>query len=153
MANVTLNDDTWTYGGEPATVPRDHVRELIGDTDISHKLMLDATIAHALTERKNEYFAAAKLCSELALRFARKVSISHEGASEQWGELVENYRNLADDYEKQGQALAESVGTAGAPQAAALTKSALKDINSDTDRRLPVFMLGNLYDPLFDPRN
>lgn len=153
MANVTLNDDTWTYGGEPATVPRDHVRELIGDNDINHKLLSDNTIANALALFKNVFFAAAELCQELALMFARKVPISHEGASEQWGVLVENYRNLAEDYEKKGQAFAESVGTSGAPQAAALTKSGLRDINADTDRRLPVFSLGVLFDPDFDPRN
>lgn len=153
MANVLLNEDTWTYGGEPATVPRDHVRELIGDNDINHKLISDNEIANALALFKNVFFAAAQLCRELGLKFARKVPISHEGASEQWGVLAENYRKFADDYEKQGQAFAESVGTSGAPQAAALTISGLADINADTDRRLPVFSLGVLYDPAFDPRN
>lgn len=153
MANALLNDDTWTYEGDPASIPRDHVRELIGDNDINHKVLMDSEILNAIALFKNVFFAAAQLCRELALKFNRKVSISHEGASEQWGALVENYRNLAKDYEAQGQGFAESQGSSGAPQAAALTKSGLADINADTDRRLPVFSLGVLFDPEFDPRN
>lgn len=152
MGNVLLNDDTWLYEGNPSTSERDHVRELIQDVDSKRKLVSDATIAFAVSERANVYFAAEKICLMLAAMFADKPQISHEGVSEGWPGLVTNYKSLAKTYNEVGTALENSTASGASPQAIMTSISALKAWRENTDHNLPTFSIGMLMDPEFDPR-
>lgn len=152
MGNVLLNDDSWVYEGNPETSTRDHVRELIQDTDPKRKLVSDASIAYAVLERANVYFAAEKLCLMLAAMFADKPAVSYEGVSEQWPGLVDNYKKLAAEYNKVGAAQANASNAGTSPQAISTSIAALKAWRETTDNNLPVFSIGMLLDPKFDPR-
>jgi hypothetical protein len=153
MSDILLDESTWTYTGQPATVPRDHVRELVQDTDPDKKKVSDGTVALALSERgDNAYFAAAKICRMLAAKFADRPSVSHEGMSENWPTVAENYLKLAEKYEEGGQELSNQAAGFSAPKAVAHSISALEAALADTDRNSGVFHEGMLWDPGYDPR-
>ena len=67
----------WTYSGDPAGSTSDAVRFLIGDTDTTNQLLLDAEITYLLAQWDNSpYVAAAHGCDSLAAKFAAKSDYS-----------------------------------------------------------------------------
>ena len=70
----------WTYTDNPASVPRDKVRFLLGDTDAREPLCSDAEVALALSEEASDaYRAAAYLADRLAARFGRDEPVTVDG--------------------------------------------------------------------------
>lgn len=68
---------TWTYTNAPATVPRDAVRFLSGDTDTGNQQVTDEAIAFLLTEwNDNTYLAAAAVCDAAAGKAAAQADES-----------------------------------------------------------------------------
>lgn len=87
---------TWTYDGQPETLPRDAVRLLVGDTDDADQLAQDADIAFALAENDgNVYFAAADVADMLSARFTRSVDLNVEGLGAQFARRAVAFAELA----------------------------------------------------------
>lgn len=85
---------TWTYSGDPASVARDAVRFLIGDTDTTDQQVNDAEIAFALTQNSNQYEAAMICVAALVAKYARQVDSQIESISESASQRVTQYNAL-----------------------------------------------------------
>lgn len=89
----------WTYSGDPSASNLDKIRFLIGDTDTSNQLLLDAEITFLFSEwNSNAYLAAAHACDSLAAKFAGKAdnskSVGDLSISTQFGQQADRYRSL-----------------------------------------------------------
>ena len=149
MANEFLLGD-WTYQNAAATVPRDHVRDLIADVDPNKPKVTDSRIALALVScSDNVYLAAALLCRQIAAWFADRPDLSANGASERWSAVVENYMKMAEEYENIGNTQA---GASGGPQAISHSLASLNAAEADTDRNWgPIAAAGSMLDSRYDP--
>ncbi|VVB63933.1 Uncharacterised protein [uncultured archaeon] len=95
----------WTYTNDPEHVPRDKLRELVGDTNSLDKQLSDQTIAELLgkygTTGNALYEAAIEACETLAAKYARD-QIEWTGDETNSPALkVDNYLKLAREYRKQ----------------------------------------------------
>lgn len=90
----------WTYGGDPSANTRDAVRFLVGDTDTADQLASDEEIAWSITAAGSRVYGAAALVARaIAGRFARKVSTSVDGVSQQLQQKHAQYLAMADRYD------------------------------------------------------
>ena len=72
----------WTYTNAPATVERDAVRLLCGDTNSADQLVSDEEIAYFLATEAGVSMAAASACEAIAAKLARKEgSVSRRSGS------------------------------------------------------------------------
>lgn len=104
---------TWTNTNAPGTADadgrRDAVRFLVGDTDTDDQQVTDEAIAFALAQTGNGiygagngiYGAGAIIARAIAASYARKVSISGDGLSQQFAQRQKHYADLAAALEKQ----------------------------------------------------
>ena len=97
---------TWTNTNAPGTADadgrRDAVRFLVGDTDTDDQQVTDEAIAFALAQTGNGiYGAGAIIARAIAASYARKVSISADGLSQQFAQRQKHYADLAAALEKQ----------------------------------------------------
>jgi len=69
---------TFTYTGDPAHSPRDHVRFLIGDVDVNAEVSLNDDEIEFLLDQwsQDPYDAARNGCELLAARFTGKATVS-----------------------------------------------------------------------------
>ena len=92
----------WSYSGNPGDSPRDHVRFLIGDTDVADPLDLsDEEIEFVLGVQTVPIRAAAVCARRIAAKFRRDVSFSMEGTAIQAQQRAEQYDRLADQLESE----------------------------------------------------
>lgn len=95
----------WTYTSSPATVPRDKVRELVGDTNPNDKQLSDQTIAELLakygTTGNALYECAIEACETLAAKYARDQVEWTGDETNSPAQKVDNYLKLAREYRKQ----------------------------------------------------
>lgn len=90
-----------SYTSNPAGVPRDHVRALIGDTGRTAAggfpsfLLQDEEIAGALSLHGGPLSAAAFLADVLAAMFARDVDGGTEGITTRSSQAFDHYTKLA----------------------------------------------------------
>jgi len=124
---------TWTYKGEPGTIPRDHVRLLIGDTDCEDQLLSDGEILFFLDENGSAKSAAVAAAQAIAAKFSRLADEKVGQVSVTYSQKAEHYRNLADTLKTQ-----LSV-TRLAPYAGGISVSDKDLVESDTDRVNPAF--------------
>lgn len=120
-----------------ATVPKDQVRLLIGDTDMSSVLLQDEEISFILSLMQSVYAAAANVCLSLAGKFSRladhsqgTIRTNHSQKSKNYLELYVKYSNLA---KSAGAPLPYSGGISLADKAAN---------ELDPDRNAPPFAVG-----------
>lgn len=86
----------WTYTNNPANVPRDAVRLLVGDTDTTDQKATDEAIAFFLAQAGDDtYLAAALTARSIAAIYAVYVDTKVESVSTDYGQLSENYYKLA----------------------------------------------------------
>ena len=84
---------TYTAG---STADRDRVRLEIGDVDSDRALFQDAEIDDFLSQEGNSILgSAARACETLAVRFARDLNFSADGANIQKGSITQMYMNQA----------------------------------------------------------
>lgn len=138
----------WTYTDSPASVPRDKVRLLLGDTDANEPLCSDAEVVFALAEEgADAYRAAAYLADRLAARFGRDEQVTVDGQTIPGGQTrAAAFAALAGRLRLEG-ATRASVGTpvesgAGLVRNAAvvvtgLRKSDMAAADTDSDRPVP----------------
>ena len=153
MANdILLAANAWSYTGNPSVVPRDHVRELVGDVDSQKKKVGDVQIELALATHKNVYFAAAAIARQIAMYFADRPVISSNGVSENWQAVYDNYMKMADRLEAIGQEQSFFASGAAAPQAISHSRSKLQAALEDQDRNWgPISAAGSMLAPEYDP--
>jgi hypothetical protein len=137
---------TWTYTNDPANVPRDAVRLLVGDTDTNDQKLTDETIAFFLTQAGDDtYLAAALSARSIAASFAVEVDTKFESVSSDYSQLSENYYKLATRLEAQS----KKYGTRGLglPAAGGLTYSDIRANDLNDDRVQPKFKQDQFANP------
>jgi len=128
----------WTYTNDPANVPRDAVRLLVGDTDTTDQKITDEAIAFFLAQAGDDTYGAAALSARsIAAKFAVEVDTKFETVSSNSSQLSENYYALAKRLEQQS----KKFGSAGLgiPLAGGISNSDMQSVNQDTDRVMPKF--------------
>lgn len=139
----------WTYTNNPAAVPRDAVRLLVGDTDTTDQKVTDEGIAFFLAQTGNDtYLAAALAARSIAAGFATDVDTKFESVSSSYSQLSDNYYKLAVRLEAQ----AKKFGSKGlgVPAAGGITYSDIDANDLDSDRVQPKFKQDQFANP---PRN
>lgn len=93
---------TWTYSGDPSTSSRDELRFLIGDTDDSRHLLADEELDYLLADMtgQSKYLVAAFACDLVVAATAKAMTKTVGGLSLQYGERLNNYKDLADRLRK-----------------------------------------------------
>ena len=142
---MALLDDDWNYDSKPGEIPRDQVRELIGDTDKNTKLVSDTTIELALENQgNNERMAAAKVAEKIAARFAKEATSKSGKDYSRTMDRSKAYLELAKLY-KTGDHTA--IG-----YAAQLRLSTARVLYGNSDIRRGAFRTGMFHSSEFDPR-
>jgi hypothetical protein len=137
---------TWTYTNDPANVPRDAVRLLVGDTDTNDQKVMDEAIAFFLTQAGDDtYLAAALSARSIAASFAVEVDTKFESVSSDYSQLSENYYKLATRLEAQSKKFG-SRGL-GLPDAGGLTYSGIRANDMNDDRVQPKFKQDQFANP------
>lgn len=129
----------WTYSDSPATVARDAVRALIGDTSSTDpQPVSDAEVAWFLSEAgDNEYLAAALAADKLAGYYARQADFSMGNVSVSASQRSAAFKDLA----KRLRARAASSGGAEV-FVGGLTISGKESLGEDSDAVQPTFKIG-----------
>jgi hypothetical protein len=137
---------TWTYTNDPANVPRDAVRLLVGDTDTNDQKLTDEAIVFFLTQAGDDtYLAAALSARSIAASFAVEVDTKFESVSSDYSQLSENYYKLATRLEAQSKKFG-SRGL-GLPAAGGLTYSDIRANDLNDDRVQPKFKQDQFANP------
>lgn len=128
----------WTYTNDPANVPRDAVRLLVGDTDTTDQKITDEAIAFFLSQASDDVYGAAALSARsIAAGYAVEVDGRFESVSANYSQLSKNYYELAKRLEQQS----KKFGSAGLgiPLAGGIREDDMRSVNDDTDRVMPKF--------------
>ena len=132
---------SWSYS-DPTDTPKDAVRFLVGDTDISDGLVTDEEINFLLDEFGDVYTTAGSVAESLAAKFAREVSHSGDGLSYSGNQLFQHYNDLAESLRK----LAARRRRSGAgPYVGGIShrERELADLDSD---KIPTSFRSNMHD-------
>lgn len=91
-----------TYSGDPSTSPKDEVRFLLSDTDMSDPIFTDQEIMFLLEENGGPYMAAAEGAmiqsgkySQMSDMSVGPLSISYGEVADRWSELASNLQRRA----------------------------------------------------------
>lgn len=125
---------TWTYDPTTiASVQKDQVRYLIGDTDPNDWLLADEEITWVLNNERGVYYAAARCCQNIAALFGRKSSTSIGSLKVAAEKKYEHYLELYTVLRMQA-----TFGDAS-PAAPAISIGSKELAEEDTDRVQPKF--------------
>lgn len=113
----------------------DRVRLLIADTE-SPELVADSTITALLADGSSEKSVAAKLCRDLALRFAKRGDVKNLSLSVGMGP-AEFYAKRAAELE--AEAFSAAFSSAGGVVIGGLTREEFLEQRRDPDVRQPPF--------------
>jgi homoserine dehydrogenase len=128
----------WTYTNNPAAVPRDAVRLLIGDTDTTDQKVTDEAIAFFLAEASDDVYGAAALSARsIAAKYATEVDSKFETVSANYSQLSKNYYELAKRLEQQAKKFGNN--GLGVPVAGGIRVDDMNSVNQDSDRVMPKF--------------
>lgn len=116
------------YTGDPATVPSDEVRLLLGDTDPDNPRLSDAEITWLLGKYEEPVRAAYQGALRLLARFSGKVSKQIGPSSVDYSGLVEQYRALLKTLAEQGGAVGNRP-TPGLPFAGGVDEPLWSDVD------------------------
>lgn len=117
----------WTYSNAPATVARDEVRLLVGDTDSTDQLVSDEEITWALAQGPT-LLAASRIAEAIAGRYSRRSDKAVGQLSVSASQRAKAYLELA----KRLQLRANLA--AGSPYAGGISIADKLSQESDTDR-------------------
>jgi len=124
---------TWT--GNPAASTIEKIRWEIGDTDSTNAKFTDAEINYALDEEHSVYAASARLCEQLATKYASDVDRSLGPLRVNLSQKVEFYNKRAKELRKHGAKYAT-------PYAGGISKDKEELFKDDTDLNQPYFETG-----------
>lgn len=85
----------WTYSGNPGASALDAVRFLVGDTDSTVQLVLDAEITWALSQQTQIYLAGAVVADSLARKFATRANITSGDTKVDYSQRATVYKQMA----------------------------------------------------------
>jgi hypothetical protein len=129
---------TWTYNPATlATVPKDQVRLLIGDTLSTDQQLQDEEILYLLTQRASVYGTAAECCRSLQAKFSRSVDQQSGTNKNSYSQMAKAYGVKAVEFE----AKAAATG-AGMPYAGGISIADKLTQQLDPDRVPPQFQIG-----------
>jgi len=136
---------SWSYdetnlGTDTAAQRLNSVRSLLQDTDTSAQQLQDEEIAFYLSQTSdNVYLATAMAADTLSARYARygDTSIDNGGISVDFTSVVEGYRILSTQMQKASKTY--GAGGIGIPRAGGISRAAMADVYSETDRVDPAF--------------
>jgi hypothetical protein len=133
---------TWNYTNRPIDVPRDRVRFLVGDVDVSDPLVSDEEVAFAISEypASNE-FAAAFILRALAARFSRKVSMTVGGVASSCSDLARAFAQRATELDPNGETTGNKTELV-LPSFGGLKISEKETLKDDIDAVQPAFAKG-----------
>ena len=124
---------TWTYTNSPATIERDEVRLLVGDTDSNDPQLTDEEVAYFISEEGSVGGAALAAVRALIAKFARLVNKSVGDLSLGYGQRLANYEVL------ETRLLRRANLRLTGPVATGLSVAAKEAVDADTDRVQPAF--------------
>ena len=128
------NDAPWTYTYNPASVPRDEVRVLIGDTNECDKLLYDGEIEYLLTRYNNSPVTAAiQACELIWAKFSRLTNETVGSVSIQFAEKAKGIQAL------QKMLMQRQAMTNCMPYAGGISRSDKQTEEQNTDRVKPDF--------------
>ncbi|MDE2467772.1 MAG: hypothetical protein KGL35_03280 [Bradyrhizobium sp.] len=135
---------TWSYNPATlATVKKDQVRLLIGDTASPDPLMQDEEINFLISLRNSIYGAAAECCRSLAAQFARQADSTQGSMHTTYSSKSRAYASRAAQYENM------AISRSGAlPFAGGISIADKQQTEADSDRVPPQFNIGMDDNPL-----
>jgi len=89
---------TYTYTEDPAGVPIDAVRFLVGDNQSAEWFLSDEEITWIIdmwVYKNSVYYTASMAAEAIAAKFAREVTTNADGQTVNTGDLQQKYLNLA----------------------------------------------------------
>jgi hypothetical protein len=116
------------YTGNPATVPADEVRLLLGDTE-ANPYLSDAEVEWLLSKYEEPVRAAYQGAFRLLARFSHQVSKTVGPTRIEYEGRVAQYRALVDDLKAMGGAVGSKVYGVGAPVAGGLDDEMWSDVS------------------------
>ncbi len=119
---------------------RDRVRFALGDVTSSDPLFTDAEIDGALTTYGSVSASAAMLADGQAAKYARRVTMSIDGASVNYSDLAKQWRDLAARI--RANAVIADSGSIGSPFVGGVSISDMDANQDDTDRNPSRFEVG-----------
>jgi hypothetical protein len=131
---------TWSYSGDPASSQKDEVRFLMGDTDSTDQLILDAEINYALGAQPDPTLAAALVLRSLAAKYARFANEKIGDVSENASDLSKAFAARAKELDPAGQTLGSSLLVL--PSFGGQYISEKQTLEEDTDAVQPSFSRG-----------
>lgn len=132
---------SFTFTNNPENTPRDLVRILVNDTAEGSEKVSDETIAWALSSQPSSLLAAAAVADVIAGQFAEQISKKQVGDLALWyADQAGHYRSLAKTLRLQGVSGAK-------PYTGGISISDKQAKESDTDRPLPAFAIGQMDNP------
>lgn len=138
---------TFTYSSSDLSTNLAKTRRLLGDTDSTDPLLTDEEINFFISEAdSNVYSAAASAALAIQAKFAREaVDTKVESVSVSYSKRAEAYASLARDLE--AKAADEDLPT---PSVFGISKDAISDTRSDSDRIDERFFQGQFDNPSAD---
>lgn len=115
------------------------VRFALGDTDVENPLLSDEEITAKIAEGASILMTSAELADSIAARYARRVSISIDGASFSYGELSRSYSALAQRLRARA---TNEDGGLGSPVVTGISISDMDAVDANTDRVPSQFKIG-----------
>lgn len=85
---------TWSYS-DPSKSIKDHVRFLIGDTDINQPILSDEEINAEAADEGNAYLVGSRLCNYISARYARYVDGTLGDLNQLNSQRVKQFQELA----------------------------------------------------------
>ena len=133
------------YGGNPAGDNTDAVRLMIGDTGTSITKLSDAEIDYFITKNGSLFAAAADSARAIAANIAKNIQRSGVGISDDPGDSVQSYLDLAEMLESRSYTDAVEIFSGNK------SKDKKEDFREDTDTTKSTFRRGlhsfRPYDP------
>jgi hypothetical protein len=127
---------SWTYASSNAgSSDLSWVRMRVGDCTSGDQLLQDEEIEANLSEMGDKYFAAARSARSISAWFSRRVQKSIGKLSISCQQASESYERLAVQLEMEG-------GFRATPYCGGISVSDKENVESDSDRVLPQFYLG-----------
>lgn len=117
------------------------VRFNLGDTDATSYELQDEEINWAIQLRGNNWGATAMCALALASKYARLTSISADGVSQNLGQRITSFRQIAAEYQKK-----EAI-YCGMPTLYGVSIISMLQALSDSDRTPNIFRIGMNDDP------
>lgn len=136
----------WSYSGSPDDNPKDQVRFLVGDTDITDQLLQDGEINYLLRQYNNSVInASIRACEALMAKFSRMVNETVGAVRLDLSDRVKNMNTLKT-------ALIQRIATESIrPYAGGISISDMITVASNSDRPWPVMTLHEMENQQISP--